>query len=70
MIWNSLTVRPYANNEVSYGTLLMFLVTWFFGGLLTLTELRRRNVISARDIWLATAPVLWRLDRAWRASTG
>jgi hypothetical protein len=54
LIWNSLTVRPYANNEVSYGTLLMFLVTWSFGGLLTLTELRRRNIISAHDIWFAT----------------
>lgn len=55
LIWNSLTKRPYQNNEVSYGTLLMFAVTWFFGGLLTLTELRRRNVISARDIWMAAA---------------
>jgi tetratricopeptide (TPR) repeat protein len=55
LIWNSLTIRPYQNNEVSYGTLLMFLVTWFFGGLLTLTELRRRNVIPARDIWMAAA---------------
>jgi tetratricopeptide (TPR) repeat protein len=55
MIWKSLTTRPYANNEVSYGALLMFLVTWLFGGLLTLTELRRRNVISARDVWTATA---------------
>ena len=55
LIWNSLTIRPYQNNEVSYGTLLMFAVTWFFGGLLTLTELRRRNVISARDIWIAAA---------------
>jgi tetratricopeptide (TPR) repeat protein len=54
LIWNSLTTRPYSNNEVSYGALLMFLVTWLFGGLLTLTELRRRNVISARDIWVAT----------------
>jgi len=54
LIWNSLTVRPYAGNEVSYGTLLMFLVTWAFGGLLTLTELRRRDIISARDIWFAT----------------
>jgi tetratricopeptide (TPR) repeat protein len=53
LIWNSLTIRPYQNNEVSPGTLLMFLVTWFFGGLLTLTELRRRNVIPARDIWIA-----------------
>ena len=55
LIWNSLTVRPYANNEVSYGALLMFLVTWFFGGLLTLTELRHRNIVSARDVWFATA---------------
>ena len=55
LVWNSLTIRPYQNNEVSYGTLLMFLVTWFFGGLLTLTELRRRNVIPARDIWMAAA---------------
>jgi tetratricopeptide (TPR) repeat protein len=55
LIVKSLTVRPYANNESSYGALLMFLVTWFFGGLLTLTELRRRNMISARDIWLASA---------------
>jgi tetratricopeptide (TPR) repeat protein len=53
LIWNSLTIRPYQNNEVSYGTLLMFAVTWLFGGLLTLTELRRRNVIPARDIWMA-----------------
>jgi tetratricopeptide (TPR) repeat protein len=55
LIWNSLTIRPYAGNEVSYGTLLMFLVTWLFGGLLSLTELRRRNIIAARDIWYATA---------------
>jgi hypothetical protein len=54
LIWNSLTLRPYANNEVSYGALLMFLITWLFGGLLTLTELRRRNIISAHDIWTAT----------------
>jgi tetratricopeptide (TPR) repeat protein len=54
LIWNSLTVRPYVNSEVSYGTLLMFLVTWLFGGLLTLTELRRRNIISAHDVWFAT----------------
>ncbi len=54
LIWTSLTIRPYANNEAAYGALLMFLVTWFFGGLLTLTELRRRNIISARDIWTAT----------------
>jgi tetratricopeptide (TPR) repeat protein len=53
LIWNSLTVRPYANNEISYGALLMFLVTWLFGGLLALTELRRRNVIFARDVWYA-----------------
>ncbi len=55
LIWKSLTIRPYADNETSYGALLMFLVTWFFSGLLTLTELRRRNIISARDIWYATA---------------
>jgi tetratricopeptide (TPR) repeat protein len=55
LIWNSLTVRPYQNNETSYGALLMFVVTWFFGGLLTLTELRRRNVISAKDLWPAVA---------------
>ena len=53
LIGKSLTVRPYSNNETSYGALLMFAVTWFFGGLLTLTELRRRNMISARDIWAA-----------------
>ena len=55
LIWNSLTVRPYQNNEASYGALLMFVVTWFFGGLLTLTELRRRNVIPAKDLWWAVA---------------
>jgi tetratricopeptide (TPR) repeat protein len=54
LIVKSLTVRPYNNNETSFGALLMFAVTWFFGGLLTLTELRRRNMISARDIWAAT----------------
>jgi len=53
LIVKSLTVRPYNNTETSYGALLMFAVTWFFGGLLTLTELRRRNMISARDIWFA-----------------
>ncbi|HTP09453.1 MAG TPA: tetratricopeptide repeat protein, partial [Anaerolineae bacterium] len=54
MIWKSVTTRPYSGNETSYGALLMVVVTWFFGGLLTLTELRRRNIISARDIWSAT----------------
>jgi tetratricopeptide (TPR) repeat protein len=54
LIWNSLTTRPYSNGEVSYGALLMFVVTWLFGGLLTLTELRHRNLISARDIWPAS----------------
>jgi tetratricopeptide (TPR) repeat protein len=54
LILNSLTRLPYQNNQSSYGALLMFSVTFIFGGLLSLTELRRRGVIPAKDVWAAT----------------
>ncbi len=45
VLWSSLTRLPYKDNAESPGTLLMFLVTWLFGGVVTLTELRRRSII-------------------------
>lgn len=50
LIVNSLTRLPYQNNRESMGALLMFLVTWLFGGLLSITELRRRDLLSAKDV--------------------
>ncbi|MBI5564605.1 MAG: tetratricopeptide repeat protein, partial [Chloroflexi bacterium] len=50
LIVNSLTRLPYQNNRESLGALLMFFVTWLFGGLLSITELRRRNVLAAKDV--------------------
>ena len=49
LIWNSLTTLPYdrvAPGRASPGTLLMFAVTWIFGTVISLTELRRRGVIK------------------------
>ncbi len=45
LIWNSLTRLPYQNNRESPGTLMMFAVTWIFGAVISLTELRRRNIV-------------------------
>ena len=50
LIVNSLTRLPYQNNRESAGALLMFFVTWLFGGLLSITELRRRNILSADQV--------------------
>jgi len=50
LIVNSLTRLPYQNNRESLGALLMFFVTWLFGGLLSITELRRRDLLSAKDV--------------------
>lgn len=55
LIINSLTRLPYQNNRESLGALLMFAVTWIFGGLLSLTELRRRNILAAKDVLPAAA---------------
>ena len=50
LIVNSLTRLPYQNNRESFGALLMFFVTWLFGGLLSITSMRRRNVLAAKDV--------------------
>lgn len=50
LIASSLTRLPYKDNRESPGALLMFGVTWLFGGVLSLTELRRRNVLAAKDV--------------------
>ena len=50
LIVNSLTRLPYQNNRESFGALLMFFVTWLFGGVLSLTELRRRDMLSAKEM--------------------
>ena len=55
LIVNSLTRLPYQNNRESLGALLMFFVTWLFGGLLSITELRRRNTLAAKDVLPAAA---------------
>jgi hypothetical protein len=55
LIVNSLTRLPYQNNRESLGALLMFFVTWLFGGLLSLTELRRRDILAAKDVLPAAA---------------
>lgn len=55
LIVNSLTRLPYQNNRESLGALLMFFVTWLFGGLLSITELRRRNLLAAKDALPAAA---------------
>ena len=49
LIWNSLTRLPYDRieaNRPSPGTLLMFAVAWIFGAVISLTELRRRDIIK------------------------
>ncbi len=53
LIVNSLTRLPYQNNKESSGALLMFGVTWLFGGLLSLAELRRRGTLEAKDTLMA-----------------
>ncbi|HSD84320.1 MAG TPA: tetratricopeptide repeat protein, partial [Anaerolineae bacterium] len=53
LIGKALTVRPYAGNEVYHGALGIFLATWFLGGLLVLTGLRRRQAVSAPVVGLA-----------------
>ena len=56
LIVNSLTHLPYNQKPElcnSQGALLMFGVTWLFGGLLSLTELRRREILAAKDVWPA-----------------
>ena len=45
LIVDSLTRLPYQKNRESPGTLLMFVVTWLFGSVIALTELRRRDII-------------------------
>ncbi len=55
LIVNSLTRLPYQSNRESLGALLMFFVTWLFGGLLSITELRRRNTLTAKDVLPAAA---------------
>lgn len=55
LIVKSLTRLPYQNNRESLGAFLMFAVTWAFGGLLSLTELRRRNSLAAKDVPAAAA---------------
>lgn len=55
LIVNSLTRLPYQNNRESMGALLMFFVTWLFGGLLSITELRRRDRLAAKDVLPAAA---------------
>ncbi len=54
LIINSLTRLPYQNNKESSGALLMFGVTWLFGGLLSLAELRRRGTLEAKDTLMAS----------------
>jgi tetratricopeptide (TPR) repeat protein len=57
LIANSLTHLPYSQNPDlcnSARALLMFGVTWVAGGLLVLTELRRRETLAAKDVWVAT----------------
>jgi tetratricopeptide (TPR) repeat protein/LysM repeat protein len=46
LVWDSLTRLPYQKNRQSPGTLLMFAVTWIFGAVIALTELRRRDIIK------------------------
>jgi tetratricopeptide (TPR) repeat protein len=56
LIANSLTHLPYSQNPDlcnSARALLMFGVTWLAGGLLSLTELRRRETLAAKDVWAA-----------------
>ncbi len=55
LIVNSLTRLPYQSNRESFGALLMFFVTWLFGGLLSITELRRRNTLTSKDVLPAAA---------------
>jgi len=50
---NSLTRLPYKDNAQSIGVLLMFFVTWLFGAVVSLTELRRRNIITPANQWRA-----------------
>jgi tetratricopeptide (TPR) repeat protein len=56
LVVNSLTRLPYNTKNVceSSGALLMFAVTWLFGGLLSIAELRRRGTLSAKDVLPAT----------------
>ena len=54
-LWNSLTQLPYKDNQQSIGVLLMFFVTWLFGAVVSLTELRRRSIIAPANQWRATA---------------
>ncbi|HET7088205.1 MAG TPA: tetratricopeptide repeat protein, partial [Anaerolineae bacterium] len=53
VLWNSLTRLPYKDNTQSPGVLLMFFVTWLFGAVVSLTELRRRNIITPANQWRA-----------------
>jgi tetratricopeptide (TPR) repeat protein len=55
VVWNSLTRLPYQDNVQSPGVLLLFFVAWVFGAVVSLTELRRRNVITPDNQWRATA---------------
>ncbi|HLF28889.1 MAG TPA: tetratricopeptide repeat protein [Anaerolineae bacterium] len=58
VIWNSLTRLPYKGNVESPGTLLMFLVTWVFGAVVSLTELRRRGILTPANQLQATLTYL------------
>jgi tetratricopeptide (TPR) repeat protein len=53
VLWNSLTRLPYKDDAQSIGVLLMFFVTWLFGAVVSLTELRRRNIITPANQWRA-----------------
>ncbi|MGH2592186.1 MAG: hypothetical protein ACRDGG_01590, partial [Anaerolineae bacterium] len=78
LIWNSLTRLPYDRveaNRQSPGTLLMFAVAWIFGAVISLTELRRRDIIQPSNqlkaallytgVSLGAAFVYWLLH-SWR----
>jgi tetratricopeptide (TPR) repeat protein len=53
VLWNSLTRLPYKDDAQSIGVLLMFFVTWLFGAVVSLTELRRRNILTPANQWRA-----------------
>ncbi|HEY4690025.1 MAG TPA: hypothetical protein VIK33_11990 [Anaerolineae bacterium] len=75
VVANSLTRLPYKNNASSPGVLLLFFITWAFGGIVSLTELRRRNILTSGNwpqaagtylgVSIGVALVYW----IWHAST-